>query len=133
MSAASRNAGGLDARAERNLEGVHPDLVRVVRHAARISPVAFTVTEGLRTPQRQRRLRASGASLTLNSRHLTGHAVDLAAKVSGQVRWDWPLYARLAEAMKRAARAERVEITWGGDWRRLRDGPHFELSWSAYP
>lgn len=132
MSAAATERG-LDARAERNLDGVHPDLVRVVRHAARISAVAFTVTEGRRSLQRQRQLRAAGASHTLNSRHLTGHAVDLAAKVGGQVRWDWPLYVSLAEAMKRAARAERVEITWGGDWRKLRDGPHFELSWRAYP
>src|SRR5690606_24297512 len=95
MSAAATERG-LDARAERNLDGVHPDLVRVVRHAARISAVAFTVTEGRRSLQRQRQLRAAGASHTLNSRHLTGHAVDLAAKVGGQVRWDWPLYVSLA-------------------------------------
>ena len=126
-------AGRLDERSERNLAGVHPDLARVVRRAARLSSVPFVVTEGWRSLQRQRQLRASGASLTLKSRHLTGHAVDLAAKVGGQVRWDWPLYAGLAAAMKRAARAEGVEITWGGDWRKLRDGPHFELSWSAYP
>lgn len=123
----------LDARAERNLSGVHPDLARIVRRAAEITPVDFTVTEGLRTPERQRRLVASGASRTLNSRHLNGHAVDLAAKVDGKVRWDWPLYAELAKAMKAAAAGLDLPLVWGGDWRRFRDGPHFELPREAYP
>src|SRR5690606_41687612 len=64
---------------------------------------------------------------TNNSRHLTGHAVDIAALVDGQVRWDWPLYPRIAAAFKQAARELNTPITWGGDWPKLRDGPHFEL------
>lgn len=125
----------LDARSERNLVGIHPDLARIVRRAAEIAgpSVDFTVTEGLRTAERQRRLVASGASRTLNSRHLSGHAVDLAAKVGGQVRWDWPLYARLAEIMKAAAADLKLPLTWGGDWRRFRDGPHYELPRERYP
>ena len=123
----------LDARAERNLAGVHPDLVRLVRRAAQLSEVDFTVTEGLRTPERQAVLVRQGASRTLNSRHLTGHAVDLAAKVQGQVRWDWPLYAKLGAAMKAAAGELGLPLTWGGDWKRFRDGPHFELPRSDYP
>lgn len=123
----------LDPRAEKNLAGVHPDLARIVRRAAEITTVEFTVTEGLRTPERQRRLVAAGASRTLNSRHITGHAVDLAAKVGGVVRWDWPLYATLATAMKRAAAELGLPLTWGGDWRRFRDGPHFELPRERYP
>lgn len=123
----------LDARAERSLSGVHPDLARIVRRAAEITTVDFTVTEGRRTADRQRRLVRAGASRTLNSRHLTGHAVDLAAKVDGTVRWDWPLYARLAEAMKRAAAELDLPLVWGGDWRSFRDGPHFELPREAYP
>jgi len=123
----------LDTRAERNLVGVHPDLQRIVRRASDLSPVAFTVTEGVRSRERQAKLVAQGASRTLNSRHLTGHAVDLAAKVDGQVRWDWPLYARLAEAMKAAAKELALPLIWGGDWKSFRDGPHFELPRSAYP
>jgi len=123
----------LDARGERNLNGVHPDLERVVRRAAETGDVDFTVTEGRRSTERQKRLVAAGASRTLNSRHLTGHAVDLAVRVAGKVRWDWPLYARLAEAMKAAAAELDIPITWGGDWKRFRDGPHFELSREAYP
>jgi peptidoglycan LD-endopeptidase CwlK len=123
----------LDARAERALVGVHPDLVKVVRRAAVISPIPFTVTEGLRSLQRQKALIAAGASRTLRSRHLTGHAVDLAAKVEGRIRWDWPLYVRLATAVKQAAGDLGVEIEWGGDWPKLRDGPHFQLTWARYP
>ena len=123
----------LDARALKSLHGVHPDLVKIVWRAAQLSPVEFTVTEGLRTPARQKKLVEAGASRTLNSRHLTGHAVDLAARVAGQIRWDWPLYHQLAVAMKRAAAELHLPLTWGGDWKRFRDGPHFELPRERYP
>ncbi len=122
----------LDSRSLARLKGVHPDLVRVVMRAAEITAVPFIVTEGLRTLARQKQLVAAGASRTLNSRHLTGHAVDLAAKVGNEVRWDWPLYARLAEAMKTAAAQENVPIEWGGDWTKLKDGPHFQLPAKTY-
>ena len=73
-----------------------------------------------------------GASKTMNSRHLTGHAVDLAAYVNG-IRWDWPLYPKIADAFKQAALELGVSIVWGGDWTSLKDGPHFELDRKAYP
>jgi peptidoglycan L-alanyl-D-glutamate endopeptidase CwlK len=123
----------MDARSERNLTGVHADLVRVVRRAAELSPVRFIVTEGLRSRARQRQLIAAGASQTMRSRHLTGHAVDLAALVAGKVRWDWPLYAHLGSAMKTAAAELHVPVEWGGDWRTFKDGPHYQLTWEAYP
>lgn len=91
----------LGARSESRLEGVHADLVRVVRRAIAITPVDFTVLEGVRTVARQRQLVDAGASRTMNSRHLTGHAVDLGAIVAGKVRWDWPLYHQIAKAMAR--------------------------------
>lgn len=123
----------LGSRSLKRLEGVHPDLVRVVKRAISISAVDFTVTEGLRTISRQRQLVAAGASQTLNSRHLTGHAVDLAALVGGKVSWDWPLYHTIAKAMKEAARLENVPLEWGGDWKRFKDGPHFQLPFKLYP
>jgi peptidoglycan L-alanyl-D-glutamate endopeptidase CwlK len=123
----------LGARSLSRLEGVHPDLVRVVKKAAAMSDLDFTVLEGLRTIERQRQLMAQGATRTLNSRHLTGHAVDLAPMIGGKVSWDWPLYHRLAKIVKAAAAAENVPIQWGGDWRTFKDGPHWELPWKAYP
>lgn len=122
----------LSDRSRKNLEGVHPDLVRVVEAAHALARMEFIVTEGLRTRARQEALVKAGASSTMNSRHLTGHAVDLAAVVDGEVRWDWPLYERLAAIVKTSAMAERVPIEWGGDWA-IRDGPHFQLPWKDYP
>lgn len=95
----------LSQRSRAALHGVHPDLVVVVEAAIELTPVDFMVTEGLRTAARQAELVRAGASRTLNSRHLTGHAIDVAAWVDGQVRWDWPLYPRIAEAFKAAAKA----------------------------
>lgn len=122
----------LSLRSQQNLAGVHADLVRVVVRALEITTVDFAVIEGVRTRDRQRELVGSGASMTQNSRHLTGHAVDLAAWVGG-IRWDWPLYHKIADAMKAAAAELGVAIVWGGDWRSFPDGPHFELDRRVYP
>lgn len=123
----------LSQRSLSRLEGVHPRLVALAREAIALSPVDFMISEGLRTPQRQIALVRAGASRTKYSRHLTGHAIDVAAMVDGQVRWDWPLYPRIAAAFKAAAVRHGTAIVWGGDWPTLRDGPHFELDRKAFP
>lgn len=123
----------LSKRSLDRLQGVHPRLVAVVKEASALSPVDFMVTEGTRTKARQAALLRAGASRTMTSRHLTGHAVDVAALVEGQVRWDWPLYPRIAAAFKAAAARQGTAIIWGGDWASLRDGPHFELDRKAFP
>lgn len=118
------------------LKGVHPDLVRIVNRCAREwtdASTGFIVTCGVRTIEEQKLLKAKGASKTLRSRHLTGHAVDLACTLGEQVRWDWPMYDRLAKAMKAAAHKEKVPLEWGGSWPKFRDGPHFQLPWAQYP
>lgn len=123
----------LSERSKRRLQGVHPDLVKVVERAIQITDNDFTVLEGLRTKARQAELVASGASQTMNSRHITGHAIDLGAYVAGQVRWDWPLYDKIAATMKKAAAEVGVPIEWGGDWKSFKDGPHFQLPFKEYP
>lgn len=128
----------LSQRSHNNLQGVHPDLVRVVTRAIQLTQVDFMVTCGVRTIAEQKVLFAAGASKTMNSRHIPGKdgyskAVDLAALIGPNVRWDWPLYAKLAEAMKAAAKELNVPLTWGGDWRSFKDGPHFELPAKYYP
>jgi peptidoglycan L-alanyl-D-glutamate endopeptidase CwlK len=121
----------LTSRSLKNLTGVHPDLVKIVLLAAERAD--FVVTEGVRTTLRQAELVKAGASQTMKSRHLTGHAVDLAALVGGEVRWDWPLYTNLAVAMKSAAQELSIPLEWGGDWKSFKDGPHFQLPWKDYP
>jgi peptidoglycan L-alanyl-D-glutamate endopeptidase CwlK len=123
----------LSKRSLDRMVGVHPDLVRVVKRAIEITDVDFVVLEGLRTKERQIELVAKGASMTMNSRHLTGDAVDLGAWVAGTVRWDWPLYYKIAFAMKEAAKELNVDMEWGGDWRTFKDGPHYQLSRKVYP
>ncbi len=113
------------------LKGVNIDLVSVVHRALELSDIDFAVTEGLRTKERQAELVKAGASKTMNSRHITGHAVDLAAIVDGSVRWDWPLYEKIAKAMKQAAYELKIKIEWGGDWKSFKDGPHFQIPWGA--
>lgn len=121
------------------LKGVHPDLAGVMKRAISISEIDFTILEGLRTPETQKRLLAQGASKTLRSRHLTGHAVDAAPYLDTdedgdkEVSWHWPHYRALSLIIKRAAQLEGVKIEWGGDWRTFKDGPHWQLPWSIYP
>lgn len=122
----------LSKRSIGRLDGVHPDLVKVVKHAIEITEVDFGVTEGVRTIEKQREYFDKGASKTMNSRHLTGHAVDLVAYIGAEVRWDWPLYHKIADAMKKAAKNLEVPIVWGGDWKSFPDGPHFELDRALY-
>ncbi len=122
----------MDMVGRTKLKGVHPDLVRVVQRAWEIAPGSFRVTEGLRTRERQKELFDAGATRTMNSRHLTGHAIDVAAEVAGKVRWDWPLYRNLAVVFKEAAKIEGVPIEWGGDWKDFKDGPHYQLPWRQY-
>ena len=118
----------LSRRSWKNLHFVRPELIGVVSVAIQITEVDFTVIEGLRTLERQQELYAAGASETLNSRHLHGEAVDLAAWVDGDVSWHKPYYRQINTAMAEAAQRLGVQIVWGGNWKTLRDGPHFQLA-----
>jgi peptidoglycan L-alanyl-D-glutamate endopeptidase CwlK len=152
----------ISARCELRLAGVHPDLVRVVRRAAEGGALfRVPLDGGRRTPERQAELMRAGKTQTLNSRHLTGHAVDLAPLVGTDISWNWTHFFPLADAVAHAARAEDVPIIWGGAWGRtvqdwpkggakaaqdayvaerravkrkpFLDGPHFELDRRLYP
>lgn len=113
--------------------GVHQDLIKVIALAYQYSPIKFIVTEGVRTKERQAQLLASGASRTMKSRHLTGHAIDLVALIDNEIRWDWPLYKKINLAVQEAANELGIPIEWGGDWRIFKDGPHWQLPWKEYP
>jgi peptidoglycan LD-endopeptidase CwlK len=122
------------ARSLKNMTGIHPDLRRVLDRALQDSPLDFIVIEGLRTRERQKQLVASGASQRLDSRHITGHAVDLLPiGPNGKGAFDWPLYNQLGPAVKEAAQELGVSLVWGGDWKSFKDGPHFELDRKVYP
>lgn len=146
----------LSKRSLSRLEGVNEQLVEVVKEAITLTKIDFGVTEGLRTLERQKELVAKGASKTMNSKHLTGHAVDLVAYLGSRISWEINLYDDIADAMKAAAMANDVSICWGAAWtvpditewdgtmqeatdtyvalrrsqgrRAFIDGPHFQLS-----
>lgn len=123
----------LSNRSIEKMTGVHPDLVRVVNEAIKITPIDFGITCGLRTIAQQRVLVATGKSQTLNSRHLTGHAVDVVAMIDGKASWEMKDYKTIALAFKRAAKSLGIPIKWGGDFLGFPDGPHFELDRAKYP
>ena len=120
----------LGKRSLQNLSGVHPDLVAVVKRAIEITEQDFSVIEGVRNINRQRELYRKGATTTLNSRHLTGHAVDIAP---WPISWEWEYFYPIAEAMKQAAEELEVDLEWGGDWKSFPDAPHWQLSRKTYP
>jgi peptidoglycan L-alanyl-D-glutamate endopeptidase CwlK len=106
----------LSQRSIERLDGVNDKLVDVVTRAIEISTIDFGVSEGLRTVEKQREYVAAGKSQTMDSKHLTGDAVDLMAYVAGQVSWELNVYDNLADAMKQAAIEKNVAIKWGAAW-----------------
>ncbi|SSW64303.1 hypothetical protein AVE30378_01005 [Achromobacter veterisilvae] len=123
----------LSQRSLDRLAGVHPDLVEIVKLAIQRTAVDFTVVEGLRTVAQQRENVAKGVSQTMASYHLPqadglSHAVDLAPLVDGSIPWNnWQAFADLAGVVKACAAELGVPVEWGGDWKTLRDGPHFQI------
>jgi peptidoglycan L-alanyl-D-glutamate endopeptidase CwlK len=123
----------LGQRSKDRLTGVHPDLVKVIEEAIKESPLDFSITEGLRTKERQKALFDAGKSQTMNSRHITGKAVDIAVIKDGEVTWDFKHYQTVADHIKKIAKDMKIDLVWGGDWQSFRDGPHYELHRSVYP
>ncbi|WLW63729.1 M15 family metallopeptidase [Achromobacter aegrifaciens] len=123
----------LSQRSLDRLVGVHPDLAEIVQLAIQRTTVDFTVVEGVRTLERQREYVARGASQTMASYHLPqadglSHAVDLAPLIDGVIPWsNWQAFVGLARVVKACAAELGVPVEWGGDWKTLKDGPHFQI------
>lgn len=117
---------GLTERTKRNIKGVDPCLVAVILAAVRewqSKGGAVEVIEGLRSLQRQRQLYAVGKSQTLKSKHIEGRAVDVLVNRG----WVFADYRAFADVVKRKAAEAGVRVTWGGDWKTFKDGPHFQI------
>lgn len=123
----------LSKRSLSNLEGVHEDLVKVVKRAIELTPFDFGISEGLRTRARQEELMKQGASKTMHSRHVTGHAIDLYAYINGKAEWnDMSFYLAIAEAFAKAGRELGVPIRWGGSWTVINDEPDLKKAMNDY-
>lgn len=128
--AAPKAASGkfqLSERSRERLKGVHPNMVRIVERSMELTDIDFMITEGLRTREQQAKYFKAGRSQTMNSKHLTGHAVDVAVLVDGVLTWEWKYYEQLSKYFKQAAKELGIKMTWGGDWKTLRDGPHYQI------
>jgi len=150
----------LGKRSLAELNGVHSDLIAIVKRAIKITPQDFSVHDGIRTLEEQKQLVKSGASKTLNSRHITGHAVDLVPYINGKLRWEWEPIYQIADSVRLAANQLDIPLRWGGAWditltdkddapedlvsdyvnRRKKsgkkafiDGPHYELPRNLFP
>lgn len=108
------------------LKGVNSKLVAVMEHAYKAYP-HFRITEGLRTKERQAQLVKEGKSLTMNSRHIVGDAVDVVALPEGKVSWDMKYYREINRYVQASAAELKCRVTWGGNWKKLVDGPHFQI------
>lgn len=97
------------------LNDVHPDLSKLAYKALELSVVDFGISDGLRSIERQKQLYAEGKSKTLNSRHLSGHAIDVMAYPTTSVSWDFKYYQGIAVAFKNASSILNIPVEWGGD------------------
>lgn len=127
----------LSKRSLSRLDGVHPDLVKVVKRAIEITPLDFGVSEGVRDLETQKKYVADGKSTTLKSKHLPqkdgfSHAVDLFVFVDGKVTWEHKHFRKVVQAMFTAAIEEGVQLEAGALWRDFLDSPHFQLNSKYY-
>lgn len=132
-------------RSLNNLKGVHPLLAGVMHEAVRNTPLDFTITEGVRTQERQMELYAQGRTkpgaivtqvdgVVKKSNHQVksdgyGYAVDLYPHTGkgGSINVnDAQGLSKVAAHILSVAGASGVNVEWGGNWK-MKDYPHFEL------
>lgn len=120
-------------QSEARLAEVDPKLAELMRKVEAQHPDAFEIAEARRTPERQAQMVAEGKSQTYNSKHLTGNAVDIAMVGSdGKPNWDFEAYRPIADTAKATAAALGIpNFVWGGDWKTLKDGVHFQVGGTA--
>lgn len=119
-------------KSKERLATVHPDLQKLFNAAISTSPYDFSITEGVRSLERQKELLEAGKSTTMNSRHLKGNAVDIAVFVEGKLTWDFKYYKEVSDHIKALSKVMQIPIVWGGDWKSFIDGVHYELDRKFY-
>ena len=120
------------------------DAVKELADAYSMASLAYTMTYPnapqpfvtcvYRTPEEQLELYAQGRTkpgkivtqLKSGSKHNTkpSRAIDIAFKLaSGGLTWDKKHFINFAEIIK----SMNPAVKWGGDWKKFKDYPHFEI------
>ena len=123
---------------QRNLVGAHPDLVTVLDYGIKRTSIDFSIYDGGRTREEQAGHVASGASLTMDSRHLVDklqlhYAVDLAPWIKGAIDWTPSKYIPIFEAIFEGAAHYGIPLMWGAYFETLADYNHIALDRTHYP
>ena len=118
----------MSSRSLSHLDGVDPRLAMLVGVVSLETEYDFIVIDGLRTLAEQRVLLQRGVTRTLDSYHITGHAIDVAIWHEGKVQWVPEMYRVLAQRFKKAATAMSIDLKCGVDFKSFFDGPHFQVS-----
>lgn len=131
----------------KKLEGIHPDLVKVMTYSIKTSIYDFSIVDGIRTAERQQALYSKGRKKTgiivtnadgikYKSNHQIkndgyGYAVDLYPYINGEIRTGYDKYKiefkEIAKHILKTAKKLDIYIVWGGHWTDPFDPPHFEL------
>ena len=105
----------LSPKSIKQLQGLEPDLIKVVESAIGYTKMDFSVIQGLRTQTQQNELYRQGLSHVKFSQHQLGRAVDVLAWIGKSSDSEDDLI-QIAEAFKLAAEDMDVPIRWGGCW-----------------
>lgn len=132
--------GTFDARTESNIATLVPDAQRAARRflaAAKPFPYQVKILSGTRTYAEQDKLYAQGRTAPGNrvtnapagrSNHNFGIAFDVGifdekTYFTGSTNATAKPYVDLRKLTKKAT----PELDWGGDWKSIKDTPHYEL------
>jgi peptidoglycan L-alanyl-D-glutamate endopeptidase CwlK len=118
----------LGTASRRRLDGAHPLLRKLFEAVAAEMPIL--VLDSQRGREAQERAFALGHSRAHFGQSAHNWAPAVALDVAPDPL-DWEDIARfeaLALCVKARAKEMAIPILWGGDWPRLRDMPHYELT-----
>ena len=134
----------LSKRSLDTMQGVNPDLVRVIKEAIATSPFDFMITQGLRTAKYQNELYQQGRTkkglkvtnadgYIKKSNHQMkiddfGYAIDFAVIYKATIDWNTEAkYEAVAKHILEVGHKLGVNLEWGGNWK-FRDFPHIQIA-----
>ena len=115
-----------------NNSKVQPKIKILMYETIKTTPIDFTIIETVRTIEQQKINVAKGVSKTMNSKHIPSKTKSGYCEAVDIVPYpiDWKNIKRfilLSQHVKDTARRLGIKIEYGGDWKTLKDYPHYQL------